>query len=320
MSKLSEPLKQLINAAHARPGPLSPPANIRSTYSRIAASAQEQGVGLPAWVTISTAATITVNSPGSLVELFNLTQTLSSSSPSSSPSSLSSPPSSSSSSSSPVSTASPPPPPEIAGLIREVGLKCISFNGIPRTINCLAGFREGLPREIFDAIPTPPSRKIDSHNADQVVSRGRALWNSIYRPFETKLYDKLGQSHPNLPVHILAAHYGTLLSDPDSTPPPAVQVGRVLTSIVGIACLRAQTGVAPQLISHVFGLRKAYEDGTAEKAVEGGEWLATDEGNQWILQVVDEIVYALTGGRGTTFAPGSGSGSNGGVGGVKPKL
>lgn len=74
-------------------------------------------------------------------------------------------------------------------------------------------------------------------------------------------------------------------------------MGRVLTSIVAVSCLRSQTGVGPQVTSHVFGLRKAYEDGSAnakgEFAVEGGEWLASDEGNQWLLNSIDTIVEAL---------------------------
>ncbi|KIX04857.1 uncharacterized protein Z518_05728 [Rhinocladiella mackenziei CBS 650.93] len=279
MSKLSEPLKQLINAAHALPGTLKAPPSIRSTYSRLASNAREKGVGVPAWLTMSTAATMTMNSPASLLELYQLTQTLPS----------------------PLSAT------QAAELMREVGLKCISFNGIPRTINCLGAFREGLPKDVFDQIPPPASRKLDSSNVDEVMARGRRLWNSVYYPFEDKLYEKLAASHPNLPVHILAADYGMLLSDPFTTSP--VKVGRVLTSIVAIACLRAQTGVGPQVTSHVFGLRKAYEDGTAEKDVEGGEWLASDEGSQWILNAVDEIVQTLSGGRGTTFAPGMGTAS-----------
>ena len=75
-----------------------------------------------------------------------------------------------------------------------------------------------------------------------------------------------------------------------------------------MSCLRSQTGVGPQVTSHVFGLRKAYEDGSAnaegEVAVEGGEWLASDEGNQWLLNSVDTIVEALGQGNGSTFAPG----------------
>jgi hypothetical protein len=60
--------------------------------------------------------------------------------------------------------------------------------------------------------------------------------------------------------------------------------------------------------SHIFGLRKAYEDGSCnaqgEEEVKGGEWLASDEGNTWILKSVDAIVEAIGGGMGTTFAPG----------------
>lgn len=82
----------------------------------------------------------------------------------------------------------------------------------------------------------------------------------------------------------------------------------MLTSIVAVACLRSQTGVGPQVTSHVFGLRKAFEDGSAkaegETEVEGGEWLATDEGNSWLLKSVDSIVEALGEGKGSTFAPG----------------
>ncbi len=85
-------------------------------------------------------------------------------------------------------------------------------------------------------------------------------------------------------------------------------MGRVLTSIVGICCLRAQTGVGPQVTSHIFGLRKAFDDdsykGQGEEEVKGGQWLATDEGSVWILKAVDSIVEAIGSGQGTTFAPG----------------
>ena len=62
------------------------------------------------------------------------------------------------------------------------------------------------------------------------------------------------------------------------------------------------------MTSHVFGLRKAYESGDAdaegEEKIEGGPWLATNEGSMWILNVVDRIVEAIGEGRGTSFAPG----------------
>jgi len=68
--------------------------------------------------------------------------------------------------------------------------------------------------------------------------------------------------------------------------------------------------------SHVFGLRKAYEDGSykadGEFEVEGGQWLATDEGNVWLLKSVDSIVEALSEGKGTSFASGYGGRITGG--------
>lgn len=100
-----------------------------------------------------------------------------------------------------------------------------------------------------------------------------------------------------MPEYIIGAHYGSLLG-----PQGVGHVGRVLTSVLAVACLRAQTGVGPQLTSHVFGLRKAYDDGTAdaEPEVEGGKWLASNEGGVWMIESVDRITSAIGG----AFAPG----------------
>jgi hypothetical protein len=222
----------------------------------------------------------------------------------------------------------------VAELMREVGLKCIGFNGvrppqfpiqagylnfvtnitarsdqIPRTINMLGAFRSSLPPHIVSSLSTTPSRIMTPSTIEGWKSRGLALWASVYRPFQSKLLSKLSDSHPDLPVHIINSNYAPLFTDPESRP-VGVRVGRVLTSLVAIACLRAQTGVAPQVTSHVFGLRKALEDGSwrAEEAMpeEGTRWLATEEGNRWILETVDSLVEAMgqTQGQGTTFAPG----------------
>ncbi|THC92316.1 hypothetical protein EYZ11_008210 [Aspergillus tanneri] len=191
-----------------------------------------------------------------------------------------------------------------AELMREIGLKCISFNGIPRTINCLNAFKAGLPTSISSQLSQTPTRAPSPENITEISARGQALWDSIYRPFEVKLYDKLADSHPDLPVHILHNNYGALLSNPHRT--TGANTGRLATSIIAIACLRAQTGVGPQVISHVFGLRKALEDGTWVQDVESEEnarWLASDDGNTWILNSVDEIVEAIGQGLGSTFAP-----------------
>lgn len=203
-----------------------------------------------------------------------------------------------------------------AELMREVGLKCIGFNGVPRTINVLGAFHSGLPPEIQSSLQTrPPRRNLTAKNVEAMLARGEALWESIYHPFSEKLKAKLAVSHPDLPVHIIEAEYGGLFSDPawsttttssTSSSSAIPNVGRVLTSVIAVACLRAQSGVGPQVVSHVFGLRKAFEDGTAEseEEVQGGKWLASNEGSLWLLQQVDSIVEALGQGQGTTFAPG----------------
>jgi hypothetical protein len=198
-------------------------------------------------------------------------------------------------------------PVQNAELIREVGLKCISFNGIPRSINCLGAFHSSLPSDVTSQLSTIPTRELTPENLGIRKEDGLALWDSVYMGFERKLIDKLAQSHPDLPVHILNGHYSNLLSNPRDKNSGAI-VGRVLTSLVAIACLRTQTGVGPQVVSHVFGLRKAYESGDAkaqsEDEIQGGEWLASDEGNLWMLEHVDRLVGAIGGGEGTTFAPG----------------
>ena len=77
-------------------------------------------------------------------------------------------------------------------------------------------------------------------------------------------------------------------------------------SILAVAVLRAQTGVGPQVVSHIFGLRKAYESGAAdaEEEVQGGKWLASNEGGMWLLEQVDSIVQGIGEGKGSSFAPG----------------
>lgn len=228
---------------------------------------------------VQAAATMTMNSPDALGILFNQ-----------------------------ATSASQSPEESIATaeLMREIGLKCISFNGIPRTINCLNAFKAGLPESVAAKLSKTPTRTPTVENINEIRERGRNLWDSIYRPFENKLYEKLADAHPDLPVHILNGNYGALLSDPAGRSTGA-NAGRVLTSIVAVACLRAQTGVGPQVMSHVFGLRKALEDGTWESDVEGekgAKWLASDEGNTWILNSVDRIVESISQGEGTNFAPG----------------
>ncbi|KAL4810908.1 hypothetical protein BDV18DRAFT_128229 [Aspergillus unguis] len=277
MSKLSPALKGLINHPAARPNTIPAPINIKSVYTKIQQTAQAKNVSQSSWIALSTAATMTMNSPASLTALLETAST----------------------------NAQDTERIRTAELMREVGLKCISFNGIPRTINCLNAFKASLPESVASALSTQPTRAPSTQNISDISARGKDLWDSIYRPFEVKLYEKLADSHPDLPVHILHANYGALLSDPARD--TGANIGRVGTSIVAIACLRAQTGVGPQVVSHVFGLRKALEDGTWTQDVEGEEgakWLAGEEGNEWILKSVDAIVESISESQGSNFAPG----------------
>lgn len=157
-------------------------------------------------------------------------------------------------------------------------------------------------------LETRPSRAVTPENLPARAAAGLGLWRSVYAPFDAKLVAKLAESHPDLPVHILGSHYAPLLSNPPEEGGAGrgglAAVGRVLTSLVAIACLRAQTGVGPQVLSHVFGLRKAVEQGLhvgeaeSEEEARGYEWLAGEEGNAWILKSVDGISEAV----GSNFA------------------
>lgn len=300
MSKLSPALKQLINAPFARPSYTVPNASsLRPLLSKLAEDASSHNVSAPAWLTFSTATAMTMNAPSAMTLIWDTAQkhdrTLS-----------------------PIITAE---------LQREVGLKCISFNGIPRSINCLGAFYNQLPADVRSKLSTKPTRQFSPTNIEDRKSDGLGLWDSVYYGFERKLLDKLAQSHPDLPVHIINGHYANLLSNPSrgtyidgKEKPKETHVGRVLTSLLAISCLRAQTGVGPQVISHIFGLRKAYERGDAEKQgevdVRGGEWLSTEEGNKWLLGWIDQLIRGIgtaqegdqdTDVKGTSFAPGLGS-------------
>ncbi|KAK3985252.1 hypothetical protein QBC44DRAFT_299473 [Cladorrhinum sp. PSN332] len=303
MSKLSPTLKALIESPAAKPNTTPAPAWIRDVYSRILLEGRQKQYGVRPFIALAAATTFTLNSPSSLVALHSVT-----------------------SSTSPFLT-----PLSTAELIREIGLKCISFNGIPRTINCLGEFKTSMDKNPWSSqLCTTPSRQVTYQNIDAVQARGKQLWDSIYTPFENKLVKKLAESHPDLPVHILGSHYGPLLANPpaDGSQNWAREdddgakeerrrlgsVGRCLTSIVAIACLRAQSGVGPQVLSHVFGLKKGVEQGWAEKEyggvggkadageTEGLRRVGTDEGMEWILNSVDKIAKAISGKRGNFAA------------------
>ncbi|KAK0669906.1 hypothetical protein QBC41DRAFT_222828 [Cercophora samala] len=289
LSSLGPSLKKLINAPFANPNTTPAPPQIRNIYQRLAREAKERKYGEKPWIAIAAAATFTLNSPTSLTHLHSTA---------------------SSTTHHPTLPLSSPTltPLHIAELIREVGLKCISFNGIPRTINCLNAFRSDLEVNPWSpSLSSSPSRAVTNANVNHTIGRGNALWKSIYTPHHAKLAHKLALAHPDLPGYILQGHYSMLLSDPPNVEggiPQQARLGRCLTSLVAVACLRAQTGVGPQVLSHVYGLRKAIEQGLhrtepefeRDEEREGMELLAGDEGCEWVLRSVDAIAKAIGGG------------------------
>lgn len=165
----------------------------------------------------------------------------------------------------------------IASLMRDVGLKTISFNGIPKSINCLAALRMHLPDTVKRQLRSESIRSLNKSNVADIVQRGHALFEDIYHPITDKLLERLASNHPDMAAYIVENHYGALLSDH-----PSEGDNREIVSIVAVACLRGSGGVAPQVMSHVLGLRKASQRSDAS-------WLTTENGAMWVLSTIDKI-------------------------------
>jgi hypothetical protein len=297
-TRVSSALKDLVNGSHSRLDSRPAPEHIPSIYEAIARDAGLHNLGLRTWVTIAAAVTFSLDSPDSAIELYK------------------------------VATRQPGGEDDryVAELVREVGFKCLSFNGIPRTINALNAFREKLPPHVVDQLWTRESRSVSDRNANVVLERGHSLWKSIYAPVDERLVAKLANAHPDLPGYIITNHYGALFSDPAEGRGSLVDTGQLLMSVIAVSCLRAQPGVAPQLLSHVRGLLKARgtmglngrngvlddvdsdstdnEDGTTEQRGDVGDrdqdlraavFLTSEEGVAWVIDTVDNLVAALKG-------------------------
>lgn len=208
--------------------------------------------------------------------------------------------------------------------MREVGLKCIGFIGIPKVINQLAALRAAVDDdgELKSALPTEPRRfvisavlhfpcscvtcsyrKITSDELKPVQEAAYALWDDIYTPVSDKLVSILGQSHPDLPVFIIDSEYGPLFAPPHTfatkdalRTEPSWEVNRLRTSLVAIAGLRAQGGVGPQVTSHVWGLMKARNSiSDNDQNKNGLQWLTSEEGALWAIRAIDGLCEAVEG-------------------------
>ena len=103
----------------------------------------------------------------------------------------------------------------------------------------------------------------------------------------------VAHEHPLFPAFIIQC-YGSVLS-----PLPGADeqgnLSRALGSVVGIACLRTEGRVGPQLTSHVYGLLKAR---AAQGLSEEDRWLASDEGAEWVIRTVDTLLDVVIAERG----------------------
>ncbi|KAI0770792.1 hypothetical protein BC629DRAFT_1583376 [Irpex lacteus] len=173
-----------------------------------------------------------------------------------------------------------------AAVIRESALKSTIFVGVPRVILSSAGLSEVLEDDVKASLRTESKRTATPENINEILDRGKNLWQTIYTPHDVKLYNKLGGYHPDFIEFIIQA-YGAVLAPLPGGDSEQGNLSRALGSVVGTACLRAEGHVGPQLISHVFGLLKARD----VKGLSSEDyWLASDEGTEWVIRTVDSIL------------------------------
>lgn len=117
----------------------------------------------------------------------------------------------------------------------------------------------------------------------QPGSRSLLISYLLYAAFIIQSY---GSVLAPLPGELRSFSDASCLEDPDQG-----NLSRVLGSVAGIATLRAEGRVGPQLTSHVFGLLKARH---IENQSEEDKWLSSDEGAEWVISTVDDIIDVVS--------------------------
>lgn len=276
VAHLPPSIKHLLTLRTPEAWPSPPVAALNRVFQRTRTDAQKRGAD-NGWLVLATCALMTINRPAAVGHLYRFASLPNSSSQSQANRNSG-------------NVASLAERIRLAALMREAALKSVIFVGVPRTILSLTGLKDALESEVYSELRKDSIRIATPDNVEATKERGMALWNSIYEPHALKLYNKLGALHPDFITFIILA-YGTILAP---LPGPAPQQGnltRALGSVVGIATLRAEGRVGPQLTSHVFGLLKARN---VEGKNEEDTWLSTDEGTEWVIRTVDEIVDGVT--------------------------
>ncbi|KAL4402173.1 hypothetical protein ACI68E_001825 [Malassezia pachydermatis] len=259
---------------------------LRELFDRLATDSKAHGVGWGEWLTLSTATMFALNSPGSLKamhayvmqdqgELRPLAERV-----------------------------------DRACLMREAGLKCLGLIGTPKTINNLAALRAMVDADeaLAEAMPTEARRDIQPQQWAKVVQAGSDLFDDIYAKQSQKLRGVMAHSHPDLTPYILQCEYGPLFAPPPmflGTSEPSWEVNRLRMSLVAIASLHAQGGVAPQVVSHIYGLLRARPsieqiEGPSQR---GLEFLTSEAGAEWAIRMINEICRVVDGSDDADRAP-----------------
>ncbi|KZW03921.1 hypothetical protein EXIGLDRAFT_600231 [Exidia glandulosa HHB12029] len=261
--KLTPVLKTLLTLKRPQPVACPPLAKLHALFDATLAEAQQHNAPR-GWLVLSTSALVSSNVPEGVSQLYRYT------------------------------TANKPFPERVedAELMREAALKCIEFIGAPRSIISLTSLHGAIEDEVKTGLRTKSLRTIDANTYQKFTDMGRQLWDSVYEPHQDKLLAKLGSFHPDFPAFIIQS-YGNLLAPVGTAREVPGTLGRALTSVLGAAALRAEEGVGPQLVSHVFGLLKARGwPGETEE----DKWLTSDEGAEWVLRTTDRITELVRGG------------------------
>jgi len=130
---------------------------------------------------------------------------------------------------------------------------------------------------------------------ERVTQAGNELWDDIYAKKSQKLRGILAHSHPDLGLYIIQNEYGPLFAPPpayhDNMTEPAWEINRLRMSLVAIASLHAQGGVAPQVTSHIYGLLRARDHIAHVQGSErqGLDFLTTEVGAQWAIELINEV-------------------------------
>ncbi|QRV76660.1 bZIP transcription factor [Ceratobasidium sp. AG-Ba] len=265
--RLSQSLRHLLTLRGASAVPSPPLPTLYATFASTRDSAQTPELK-NAWLAVATGTLLTVNSPDSIGHLYRF---------------ATEPTAGNSSGPKPLRDRA-----AVAALMRESGVKCGVFVGVPKTINGLAGLYQALEDDVKEALPTTNPRNQCSTTTNQ--ENGLKLFKSVYDPHTEKLLAKLKSYHPDFAGWIVEHEYGALLSNV----PGHEHLSRTLTSAVAVASLRASGGVGPQLVSHVYGLLKARGfDPSTE--TQDDHWLASEDGARWVISVADAISDVVVG-------------------------